>query len=573
MLVVGTPDARTRSIWLTQLVLAASVLITAVLVMALQPALFGRWSFLAGILTVVVLTLATLVLPWSRLPPSAVLTIPFADAVAIGLMSSGTDLRIGFLWGFPVMWVAMHFRAWALAAMLAAVGLLLLVDSAVSEHEGAALRVFVVLLSLTFIGITAHIALRRTRSLRRLLRRQAGRLTATLARRSDQERRTMEILNGIDTGIARLSEDGSLLAVNQAYARLYGLDPLDPTLPAHSVEYTGLRGMPVPYSARPFSRAARGEIFTDASVWLFTAAGEWRALSVTAKRLAARGDEESSILLLVHDVTALTYAQRERERFTAMASHELKHPLTVMIGNAELALELDDPSPRTRDRFEKIIAASERMLKMTEGLVSTTRRGFSGRDEVDDIDLRRILLESVASFEATARANDVAVDVRADEALPITGDGFRLRQVVDNIVSNAIKYTPRDGRVRILGEREAGTVALTISDTGIGIGADDLPNILTPYFRTAEAKKKSSGSGLGLGISNDIVIAHGGTLSVDSVAGVGTSVTIRLPLAAPHSDRSDGSDGSDGSETRVGGSADEARVAGSNGRPATEGRA
>jgi two-component system phosphate regulon sensor histidine kinase PhoR len=244
-----------------------------------------------------------------------------------------------------------------------------------------------------------------------------------------------------------------------------------------------------------------------------------------------------------------------------------------MIGNAELALELDDPSPRTRDRFEKIIAASERMLKMTEGLVSTTRRGFSGRDEVDDIDLRRILLESVASFEATARANDVAVDVRADEALPITGDGFRLRQVVDNIVSNAIKYTPRDGRVRILGEREAGTVALTISDTGIGIGADDLPNILTPYFRTAEAKKKSSGSGLGLGISNDIVIAHGGTLSVDSVAGVGTSVTIRLPLAAPHSDRSDGSDGSDGSETRVGGSADEARVAGSNGRPATEGRA
>jgi signal transduction histidine kinase len=533
MLVVGAPDARTRSIWLTQLVMAASVLITAVLVMALQPALFGRWNFLVGTLAVVILTLLTLALPWSRMSQSVVLAIPFADAVAIGLLATGTDLRLGFLWGFPVMWVAMHFRAPALGAMLAVVGLILLADSAFNPTDRAALRVFVVLLSLTFIGITAHIALRRTRSLRRLLRRQAGRLTATLARRSDQERRTMEILNGIDTGIARISADGALLAVNDAYSRLYGLDPLDPTLPAHSVEYTGLRGMPIPYSARPFSRAARGETFTDASVWLFTEAGEWRALSITAKRLSARGDEESSILLLVHDVTALTYAQRERERFTAMASHELKHPLTVMIGNAELALELDDLPPRTRGRFEAIISASERMLTMTESLVSTSRRGFSGRDEVDDIDLRRILLESVASFEPTARANDVAIDIRADQPLPITGDGFRLRQVVDNIVSNAIKYTPRDGRVRIVGEQEAGTVALTISDTGIGIGADDLPHILTPYFRTTEAKEKSGGSGLGLGISNDIVVAHGGTVSVDSMAGVGTTVTIRLPLAVP----------------------------------------
>ena len=363
------------------------------------------------------------------------------------------------------------------------------------------------------------------------MRRQAGRLTATLDRRSDQERRTTEILNGIDTGIARISEGGALLAVNDAYSRLYGLDPLNLTLPARSVEYTGLRGMPVPFSERPFARAARGETFSDASVWLFTAGGEWRALSVTAKRLSARGDEESSILLLVHDVTALTYAERERERFTAMASHELKHPLTVMIGNAELALELDDLTPRTRERFQTIVGASERMLKMTESLGSTSRRGFSARDSVDDIDLRQILLDSVTSFRPTAAAGDIEIDVHADDRLWVTADGFRLRQVVDNIVSNAIKYTPRDGRVRIVGAIEDDAVALIVSDTGIGIGADDLPRILTPYFRTAEAKKTSGGTGLGLGITNDIVRAHGGTLTIDSEAGAGTTVTVRLPRA------------------------------------------
>ncbi|MFD4959621.1 sensor histidine kinase [Microbacterium sp. NPDC058389] len=529
--VVGTPDARTRSIWLTQLVLAASVLITAVLVMVLQPATFGRWNFLLGTLAVVVLTLATLAVPWSRMPAPTVLAVPFADALAIGLVSSGTELRLGYLWVFPVMWVAMHFRATALAALLALIGLILLVDSSIASSSIAALRVFVVLISLTFIGITAHLALRRTRSLRRLMRRQAGRLTATLGRRSDQERRTMEILNGIDTGIVRLSEAGTILAVNDAYSRLYGLDLLDPTLPARSVEYTGLRGMPVPYSERPFSRATRGETFTDASVWLFTAEGEWRALSVTAKRLAARGDEDAGVLLLVHDVTALTYAQRERERFTAMASHELKHPLTVMIGNAELALELDDLAPRTRERFESIIAASDRMLTMTESLVTTSRRGFGGRDEVDDIDLRQIVLDSVASFRATAAAADITIDVRADEALPIAADGFRLRQVVDNVVSNAIKYTQRDGEVRILAAIDRASVVLTIADTGIGIDADDLPLVLTPYFRAAEAKEKAGGTGLGLGISNDIVRAHGGTLSVESETGAGTTVTVTLPLA------------------------------------------
>lgn len=531
--VVGTPDGRTRSIWLTQLVLAASVLITAVLVMVLQPATFGRWNFLVGTLAVVVLTLATLAVPWSRLPARAVLAVPFADALAIGLVSSGTDLRLGYLWVFPVMWVAMHFRATALAVMLSLIGLILLVDSTITPGSIAALRVFVVLISLTFIGITAHLALRRTRSLRRLLRRQAGRLTATLGRRSDQERRTMEILNGIDTGIVRLSEAGTVLAVNDAYSRLYGLDPLDPTLPAHSVEYTGLRGMPIPYSERPFVRATRGETFTDTSVWLFTAEGEWHALSVTAKRLAARGDEDPGILLLVHDVTALTYAQRERERFTAMASHELKHPLTVMIGNAELALELDELEPRTRERFESIIAASDRMLTMTETLVATSRRGFGGRDEVDDIDLRLIVLDSVASFRATAAAADITVDVRADEVLPIAADGFRLRQVVDNIVSNAIKYTPRDGLVRIRAAIDHGSVVLTVADTGIGIGHDDLPRVLTPYFRAAEAKEKAGGTGLGLGISDDIVRAHGGELAIESEAGAGTTVTVTLPLAEP----------------------------------------
>lgn len=526
----AAPGTRTRSIWLTQLVLAASLVMMGVLVLALQPELFARWTFAVGMLTLIVLTLATLAIPWARLPRNAVLVVPFLDALAIGLLAaSNTQLRFGFLWVFPVMWVALHFRVVYLGAMLALIGAILLLHSATEPSSESALRVFTVLLSLTFLGITAHLAMRQTHALRRLLGRQAGRLTVALGRTSAQERRTSEILNGVDTGVARLSPSGDVLAVNDAYARLYGLDPLDPSLPARSVEYTELRGMPVPPSGRPFARAARGELFADARVWLFTPAGEWRVLSVTAKPLAASDREDASILLVVHDVTAITHAQRERERLSAMASHELKHPLTVMIGNAELALETENLTPKMRQRLEAIVGASERMLEMTNTMLQTSRTAFSAREAYDDLDLRQIVADSVESFRATANAHEVDIALDLDERLPVTADGFRVRQVVDNLVSNAIKYTAREGRVRIVGELDGATVSLVVSDTGIGIAASDLPNILTPYFRTAKAKETASGTGLGLGITREIITAHGGTLSIDSEPGVGTTVSVRLP--------------------------------------------
>ena len=522
---------RTRSVWMMQLILAAAVIIISVLVLALQPRLFAQWNFAAGVLLVIAVSLLSLALPWSRLPALAVLAVPFADALAVGLISSGTDLRLGYLWVFPVMWVAMHFGPLSVAAMLATITFITLVDLVGHFSSSNALRVIIVTLSLSFTGITAHMVIRQMRAFRRLQLRQSRRLTATVKRHSEQEREATEILNGVDVGVARISLSGRVLAVNDAYSKLYGLDPADPNEPGKSVEYTRLRGMPVPLTDRPQARAARGETFTDARVWLFTPAGEWRALSITAKRLGGSRHDQSSTLLLVHDVTAITYAQRERERLTAIASHELKHPLTVMMGNAELALESDDLTPRMRKRLETMLAAGERMLEMTTQMLTSARPDQTTRPALDEFDLRRILIDSVESFRPTARALDVSIDMRLDMPLPATADSFRLRQVIDNLLSNAIKYTPREGEVQIVGAVDEDAIAVTVADTGIGISAEDLPKIMTPYFRAADAKHKSGGTGLGLSISRDIVAAHGGTLTVDSAAGRGTTVTVRLPHA------------------------------------------
>jgi len=532
MLPAGAPDARTRSIWLTQLVLAASVVIISVLVLALQPTLLGQWTFAAGMTALMVLTIATLVTPWSQLPRGAVLSIPFLDALAIGVAATSTDLRFGYLWVFPVMWVAMHFRPAMMAALLAVIGVILLIDSLRVVGSASALRFFIIMLSLTFIGITAHLAMRQTRALRRLMLRQAGRLNATSERRADDERRTNEILNGVDSGVARISSTGAVLAVNDAYVRLYGLDPLDPSLPARSVEYSGLRAMPVPALDRAYARAARGETFTDERVWIFTPDGEWRALSASAKRLSGSGSEEASILLVVHDVTATAQAELDRERLDAVTSHELMHPLSVLIGNAELSLDLDELTPKTRERIETMLRASDRLLEMAR-LITSPRSIDATRASFDEVDLRDIVVDSVASFRPTALVHEVSIETVTPGELPIVADGFRLRQVVDNLVSNAIKYTPAGGDVRVIAALDDDIVSLTVVDSGIGVSKEELPKLLDPYFRTRAAKGKASGTGLGLGITNEIIAAHSGTLAIDSEAGVGTTVTVKLPSAPP----------------------------------------
>ncbi|MDC5112984.1 hypothetical protein NRA17_18630, partial [Acinetobacter baumannii] len=121
----SSPGSRTRSVWLLQLVLAASVVVTVLVVQALQPTLFGVWTFSAGVAVVIALTAVALVVPWQKLPRSAVMLIPFGDLIGIGLLAFGSELRFGFFWVFPITWIATHFALAALVTALGSVGVII----------------------------------------------------------------------------------------------------------------------------------------------------------------------------------------------------------------------------------------------------------------------------------------------------------------------------------------------------------------------------------------------------------------------------------------------------------------
>lgn len=529
----GSPSSRTRSVWLLQLVLAASVVISVLVVQAMQPSLFGSWTFSSGVAIVIALTAIALVVPWQRLHRNAVMVLPFGDLVGVALLAFDSDLRFGFFWVFPVTWIATHFALGALLAALGAIGIVILVDATANPTLYSALRLVIVMLSLTFIGLTAHLTARQSRAFKQLLRRQANRLQGTLQRVSGQERRVSQMLNGLDTGIARLSATGEVLALNDTYVSLYAIDRDDPKRPGGSVEYSSLRGDPLPEPDRPLARAARGELFEDERVWLFDTSGQWHALSVSTRRLTSSPDEPESTLLIIHDVTALIDSERARERLAAVVSHELRNPLTAIIGHAELALDDETLPAKTREQFEVIDNAGQRMQALISEILRGSQAESRRHSETAPADLRRVLDASFESFRPAADGRRVALVLDAPDAVPLVGDAFRLRQAVDNLVSNAIKYTPGGGTVRVAASQRDGQVALDVEDTGIGIAAPDIQRVFDPYFRTQAARQSTApGTGLGMGIVRDIVEQHGGTLEIESEQGTGTTVRVRLPADA-----------------------------------------
>lgn len=528
---------RVRSIWLTQLSLGVSIIIISVVSLGYEPELFESWLMLTGVAIVIAATAATLVIPWARTPRWAPLVIPFADIVAVGFMSASSILPLGFFWVFPIMWIGLHFTRSALGAAVATIAASLLIEAATSTEPPGAVELFTVLLGVTFLGVTANITMRQTRAFKRLLLGQTRRLETTLDRVSNAERNMIELINGVDVGILRFARDGSLLAANTTYACLYGTSPDDPSSPPTSVEYASLQGTAIPASERTFARAQRGEIFEDARVWLFDAEGTWRALSVTTMPLTSSADDSASTMLVAHDITAVTEAERERERIAAVASHELRHPLTVIIGHADLALEEEDElTPKIREHLETILSASERMLGIASTMLQRSRSGFTPSQDRRSFDLVPMLAAVAEAFSAMAREQSVTLEADLPAHLRMDGDVFRLRQVLDNVVSNAVKYTPGGGSVKITAALDDDTAVIVVTDTGIGIASEDLEHVFDPLFRSTRAQEHAPGTGLGLGIAREIVTAHGGTLTITSEPGHGTTVALRLPCSiAPES--------------------------------------
>jgi signal transduction histidine kinase len=248
-------------------------------------------------------------------------------------------------------------------------------------------------------------------------------------------------------------------------------------------------------------------------------------------------DELARLSLTVNAMLArLESSFSALRRFTADASHELKTPLTVLRADVERAMH-----PATH-RAEKMVALEEalqetaRMSDLVDSLL-TLARADEGRFDIFPvaIELEPLVREVYETAVILGEYAGLTLSMPTLENAVVMGDRTRLRQLLLNLVTNAIKYTPRGGRVEVSVTRRAGDeISISVRDTGIGISATDLPHVFDRFWRADRARSRATergGFGLGLSISQWIVQAHGGTITVASRLGRGTIFTVVLPTA------------------------------------------
>jgi len=219
---------------------------------------------------------------------------------------------------------------------------------------------------------------------------------------------------------------------------------------------------------------------------------------------------------------------RAQQRFIADISHELRSPLTTIRGNVDLLQRMncvDKPS------LDAIRAESERMTRLVGDLMLLAQADAGQPIRRERVELDTLMLEVFRQVRPLTEG--IELSIGEEDQATVLGDPDRLKQLLLNLVDNAIKYTPHGGRVTLGLRRAEGWAVLSVADTGVGIPAKDLPHIFERFYRVDKARSRAAGgSGLGLSIVQWIVQAHGGRIEARSEPGQGTVFTAWLPLAA-----------------------------------------
>ena len=259
-----------------------------------------------------------------------------------------------------------------------------------------------------------------------------------------------------------------------------------------------------------------------------------RVLSVTLAPYGAL-DGEGGVIAVIHDITEQRRLDDARREFVANVSHELRTPLTNIRSYTETLLDAAGDIPiDTEKQFIGVISSeSERMARIVTDLLTLSKLDY-GRMELrmTRFSLADMLHNVANAMKLTAEDSGHALAVDTPDDLPkIVGDRERIEQVVVNILSNAVKYTPSGGHIRLSARELSGNrVRITVEDDGVGIPAADVPRLFERFYRVDKARSRAAGgTGLGLAIAKEIVEQHEGKIALASEYGKGTTVTITLP--------------------------------------------
>jgi two-component system phosphate regulon sensor histidine kinase PhoR len=371
-----------------------------------------------------------------------------------------------------------------------------------------------------------------TGALGRALNAMAASLVAKISDLEQERAKVTAILDAMVEGVIAVDGRDCVVTMNERARALFGVPTRGEGQPFMEV----VRNADLHAILRS-SRVGEAGAVSHREVQLVSPGA--RTLEVNAVPLVLTGDQPGvGVVLVLYDVTALRRLERMRTEFVANVSHELRTPLTAIHGSLETllggALEERDHGRRF---LEMAFRHTERLGRLLDDLTDLSNIEMNKvKLTLEPVALDEVVDSVLAIMQAKAETRQVAL--RADVAPdvpPVHADHDRLAQILINLVDNAVKYTEPGGQVTVRARTTPiGAVAVEVVDSGIGIPAADLPRITERFYRVDKARSRDlGGTGLGLAIVKHLVIAHGGELTVESLAGQGTTVRFTLPASPP----------------------------------------
>lgn len=563
------------SAFMKQLPTIVGFAIAVVIVMLPNGITVAAWpSFLLGIAVVIVASVLSLAVPWKRLQPEWAVIVPVLSLFAVGLLRLGTGGSASpfvVLTLLPFVWIASEEGR--LNILIAGFGIfLVLLAPLFVDHlptgPGDVVRAVFSPVIYLIVGIVINEIAHRMRhqlEVAQAAAQQREELLAQAVRTQDElvlnearlktaNRLIQSIWNAVtEQSVIGTDLDGLIDVWNPGAEKMLGLTEKQVLEGRrHIIEFhlaseleDRLRDMDARFttvaSAESFSAlvdAVRAG-YADVRDWTYVRAdGKQVPVQVAATPRLDENGHRVGFIFVATDMTQAREFARLKDEFVGLISHELRTPLSSILGYLEL-LRDDEEAPLSEEQLQYLGVAernAHRLLRLVGDLLFTAQVE-SGRFPLDihDVDLGSVVSASLESVRPVAANAGVSLAGEVpDRPLVVRGDPVRLGQAVDNLVSNAIKFTPEGGRVTVSLREDGEEAVIAVTDTGIGIPAVELSRLSQRFFRASTATRNAvPGVGLGLTITKAIVTAHGGRLDIASEEGAGTSISLRLPLQTP----------------------------------------
>lgn len=382
-------------------------------------------------------------------------------------------------------------------------------------------------------GVTALLLLINDVTDRVLSRLRIEELALDVAQRASE---LETVIASIADGVVVVNAAGRVILENAASRELTGRAPdMEPETWLQPEWLMNADGTPMRVEEMPLVRALRGETVAEQIMLVHREdTDEDRFLMCSCAPVRATTGAITGVVAVFRDITEMKQLEQLKDDFISIAAHELRTPLTAIKGYADLLdrrLGANDSRESERKSLAVIRKQTDRLASLVNEMLDVSRIE-AGRLQLnlESLDLSSLAGEVVNNLRLSSTAHMLSLVTEPD--VEVLGDTTRIEQVLINLISNAITYSPEGGEVGVHVWREGDTACVSVRDHGVGIAADELPHLFDRFYRAPRAGvMRSGGMGLGLYISQEIAARHGGTIRVESVEGVGSTFTFSLPLA------------------------------------------